>query len=349
MLNDFDGGQWPQSGPSIEDAVKRVREFFQRPYKGRRGLLIFLIIVLLLWLASGIYMVSPREEGVVRRFGKMVRVTSPGLRYHLPWPIEKANTPKVEEIKRLEIGFRTVDPGPPAQYRFIEKESLMLTGDENIVDAQIIVQYKIKNAPDYLFKVKDPEETLRDASEAALRQVIGASTIDDALTVGRLRIQQEIKALLQRIMDGYESGLLITEVKLQTVRPPKQVEAAFKDVVSAKEDRERLIYEAKGYQEDVIPKAKGKAAQMVKGAEAYEAERIARAKGDTARFLDLWREYSKAKGVTKKRLYLETMEEILPTIKKFVIDSKAGGNVLQFLPLETKGKIIEQKESKEEK
>ncbi len=277
----------------------------------------------------------------------MVRIAPPGLRYHLPWPIEKADTPKVTEIKRLEIGFRTVDPGPPARYQFIEEESLMLTGDENIVDAQIIVQYKIKNAPDYLFKVKDPKGTLRDASEAALRQIIGASTIDDALTVGRLRIQQEIKVLLQRIMDGYESGLLITEVKLQTVRPPKEVEAAFKDVVSAKEDRERLIYEARGYQEDIIPKAKGKAVQVIKEAEAYRAERIARAKGDTARFLSVLKEYKKAKDVTKKRLYLETMEEILPNIKKFIIDSKVGGNLVQFLPLEMREEILKEKTIKE--
>lgn len=344
MLNDFNDRPWPQRGPSVEDVAKNVREFFKKTQKGRRGFLVFCIIILLIWLASGIYMISPREEGVVRRFGKMVRRASPGLNYHLPWPFEKADTPKVEEIKRLEIGFRTIYAGPPARYRFIEKESLMLTGDENIVDAQIIVQYKIKDAPHYLFKVKDPRGTLRDASEAALRQAIGANTIDDALTVGRLRIQQEIKALLQRIMDDYESGLSITEVKFQTVRPPKEVDAAFKDVVSAKEDKERLIYEARGYQEDIIPKAKGKAAQMVRGAEAYEAERTARAKGDATRFLSVLKEYNKAKSVTKKRLYLETMEEILPTVKKFVIDSQVGGNVLQFLPLETKGKTTKKEE-----
>ena len=308
-----------------------------------------LIALISLWLLSGIYIVSPSEEGVVRRFGKMVRISSAGIHYHLPFPIEKVDKPKVTEIKRIEIGFRTIDPGPPARYQFIKKESLMLTGDENIVDAQMIVQYRIKNAPNYLFKVKDPEGTLRDASEAALRQVIGASTIDDALTVGRLRIQEEIKRLLQRIIDNYESGLLITEVKLQTVRPPKEVEAAFKDVVSAKEDRERLIYEAKGYQEDILPKAKGKAAQIIKEAEAYKAERIERAKGDALRFLSILKEYRKAKDVTKRRLYLETMEEILPNIKKFIIDSKIGGNVVQFLPLESKPLSIEPQEAKDEK
>jgi len=333
MSNNYEE-QWPQKSPSVEDIEKKVKEFFKRTRQGRKGFYLFLIIIIALWLASGIYIVSPAEEGVVRRFGKMVRVTSPGLRYRLPWPVEQVDTPKVTEIKRLEIGFRTVDPGPPARYQFVEKESLMLTGDENIVDAQIIVQYKIKDAPHYLFNVKDQLGMLRDASEAALRQVIGANTIDDALTVGRLQIQQEIKTVLQRIIDSYQSGLSITAVKLQTVRPPKEVEGAFKDVVSAKEDRERVIYEARGYQEDIIPKAKGKAAQMTKGAEAYEAERIGRAKGDASRFLAVLKEYEKAQDVTKKRLYLETMEEILPNIKKFIIDSKAGGNLLQFLPLE---------------
>jgi len=304
MQRDLGDQQWPQRRPSTEDVIKQFKGFFKRRRKGGKAFPIVLAVLFLLWLASGIYMVSPAEEGVVRRFGKMVRVTSQGLRYHLPWPIEEVDTPKVTEIKRLEIGFRTVDPGPPARYQFIEKESLMLTGDENIV-----------------------EGTLQDASEAALRQVIGASTIDDALTVGRLRIQQDIKALLQRIMDGYQSGILITEVKLQTVRPPKEVEAAFKDVVSAKEDRERLIYEARGYQEDIIPKAKGKAVQMIKGAEAYRAERVARAKGDAARFLSILREFRKAKEVTRKRLYLETMEAILPDVRKFIIDPKVEGSL----------------------
>ena len=158
MQRDLGDQQWPQRRPSTEDLIKQLKGFFKRRRKGGKAFPIVLAVLFLLWLASGIYMVSPAEEGVVRRFGKMVRVTSQGLRYHLPWPIEEVDTPKVTEIKRLEIGFRTVDPGPPARYQFIEKESLMLTGDENIVDAQIIVQYKIKNAPDYLFKVKDPKE-----------------------------------------------------------------------------------------------------------------------------------------------------------------------------------------------
>lgn len=323
---------WPnEEGLPTDEFVNRIKTFF----KGKRygGQIIFIGIVLL-WLVSGIYIVSPAEQGVVRRFGKMVRITSSGLRYRLPWPIEKVDTPRVTEVKRIEVGFRTIDPGPPARYQFIPAESLMLTGDENIVDSQIIVQYKIKDPADYLFNVKDIKGTLHDASEVALRQVIGNSDIDDALTVGKLRIQQEIRELLQRIMDGYESGILITEVKLQTVRPPKEVEAAFKDVVSAKEDRERLIYEAKGYQEDIIPKTKGRAAEILREAEAYREERVKRAQGDAGKFLAILKEYEKAKDVTRERLYLETMEEILPNIKKVIIDSKVGGGLLQLLPLE---------------
>jgi membrane protease subunit HflK len=321
--------------PTPEEIVQKLRDLI----KGKAYLVQVLIgVVVLLWLASGFYTVSPDEQGVVRRFGKEVRITSPGLRYRLPWPIEVVNTPKVTAIQRIEIGFRTIDPGPPARYQFVEAESLMLTGDENIVDAQIIVQYKINNPSNYLFKVKDIRGTLMDASEVALRQVVGGGTIDSVLTVGRFQIQDEVRKVLQEIMDSYESGLLITDVKLQTVRPPKQVEQAFKDVVSAKEDRERLIYEAKGYQEDLIPKAKGQAMQIIREAEGYKEERIKRAEGDAQKFLSVLKEYEKAKDVTRKRLYLETMEEVLPGVRKFIIDSKIGGNLLQLLPVGELGK-----------
>ena len=294
-------------------------------------------ILLLLWLLSGIYIVAPDEQGVVRRFGKMVRITEPGPHYRLPWPIEVVDRPKVKEVKRLELGFRTIHPGPPARYQFIPAESIMLTGDEQIVDAQIIIQYQIKDAADYLFNVRDlewPRGALVDASEVALRQVVGQRPIDDVLIEEKLQIEIEVRELLQRIMDGYNSGLRIIEAKLQTVQPPKEVAAAFSDVISAKEDEERFIKEADGYREDIIPKARGKAERIIKEAEAYREERIRRAEGDAARFLSVLKEYEKAKDVTRKRLYLETMEEVLPQVKKFVIDGDVGGSVLQLLPLE---------------
>jgi len=297
-------------------------------------------IAVVLWLLSGIYIIRPGEQGVVRRFGRAVRVTQPGPHYRLPGPIEKVDKVKVEKVRRIEIGFRTISPGPPARYKFIPQESLMLTGDEQIVDAQIIVQYKVKEPEKFLFNVKDlesPRGALMDAAEVALRQVVGQRPIDDVLIAEKLQIETDIRELLQRIIDDYDSGVRITVVKLQTVRPPKEVEKAFRDVVSAKEDKERLVQEADGYREDVLPKARGQAEKIIREAEAYKAERIEYAQGDKDRFLAVLKEYEKAKDVTRKRLYLETMERILPGIRKFVIDPEVGGNLLQFLPLEKGG------------
>jgi membrane protease subunit HflK len=297
-------------------------------------------IVVVLWFLSGIYIVRPDEQGVVRMFGKAVRVAQPGPHYHLPRPIEKVNKVKVKQVRRIEIGFRTISPGPPARYRFVPQESLMLTGDEQIVDAQIIVQYQVKDAAKFLFNVRgleSPRGALMDAAEVALRQVVGQRPIDDVLIGEKLQIEIDIRELLQQIIDGYDSGVRVVEVKLQTVRPPEEVASAFSDVVSAKEDKERLIKEADGYREDVLPKARGQAQKIIREAEAYKAERLKRAQGDADRFLVVLNEYTKAKDVTRKRLHLETMERILPGIRKFVIDPEVGGNLLQFLPLEEGG------------
>ena len=297
-------------------------------------------VLLILWLLTGIYIIDPDEQGVVRRFGKVVRVTEPGPHYRLPNPIEKVNKPKIQQVRRLEIGFQTIDPGPPARYKFHPEESLMLTGDEQIIDAQIIVQYKIKDAADYLFNVRNlegSEGTIKDAAEVALRQVVGKRPIDDVLIGEKLQVEIDIRELLQEIVDGYESGVRITEVKLQTVQPPKEVAASFSDVVSAKEDKEKMIQEAQGYQEDIIPKARGKAQSLVLEAEGYKEEKIKRAQGDVAKFLAVLQEYEKAKDVTRKRLYLETMEKVLPRIKKFIIDSDTGDGLLKFLPIEGAG------------
>lgn len=296
--------------------------------------------VVVVWLLSGIYIVGPDEQGVVRRFGKVVKVTEQGPNYHWPRPIEKVDKVKVKKVRRIEIGFRTISPGPPARYRFMPEESLMLTGDEQIVDAQITVQYRVREPKKFLFNVRGLEAergALMDAAEVALRQVVGQRPIDDVLITEKLQVEIDIRELLQRIIDKYESGVKVVEVKLQTVRPPKEVAAAFSDVVSAKEDKDRLIKEADGYREDVLPKARGQAQSIIRGAEAYKAERVKRAEGDADRFLAVLKEYEKAKDVTRKRLYLETMERILPGIRKFVIDPEVGGNLLQFLPLEKGG------------
>ena len=294
-------------------------------------------VVVVLWLLSGIYIVGPDEQAVVRRFGRAVRVQEQGPHYHLPGPIERVDKVKVQKVRRLEIGYRTISPGPPARYRFVPAESLMLTGDEQIIDAQIIVQYKVSAADKFLFNVRgleSPQGALVDAAEVALRQVVGQRHIDDVLITEKLQVEIDIRELLQQIIERYNCGIKIVEVKLQTVRPPKEVAAAFSDVVSAKEDKDRLIKESEGYREDILPKARGRAQQIIRQAEAYKAERIKHSQGDADRFLSVLKEYRKAKDVTRKRLYLETMEQILPGIRKFVIDPEASGNLLQFLPLE---------------
>ena len=289
-----------------------------------------LIGILVIWLLTGIYVVGPDEVGVVRTFGEFTRVTQSGLNWKFPSPIETANTPKVTEVKRIEFGFRSLKNG---QYRTVEKESLMLTGDENIVDAEMIVQYKIKDPVKYLFNIVEPELTVREAAEASLRTVVGRNKIDETLTTGKFTIQEETKEQVQSILDKYESGIHIVAVQLQDVSPPKEVIGAFKDVASAKEDKNRMINQAEGYRNDVIPKARGEAEAMIRDAEGFKESRIKRAEGDATKFTTILKEYKKAKSITEKRLYLETMEKVLPGIEKIIIPDKDSGNMLNLLNL----------------
>ena len=289
-----------------------------------------LIGLLVVWLLTGVYIVGPDEVGIIRTFGEHTRVTQSGLNWKFPSPIETANTPKVTEVKRIEIGFRSLKNG---QYRTVEKESLMLTGDENIVDAEMIVQYKIKDPVSYLFKIVQPELTVREAAEASLRTVVGRNRIDETLTTGKFTIQEETKLQLQSILDNYESGIHVVAVQLQDVSPPKEVIGAFKDVASAKEDKNRMINQAEGYRNDVIPKARGEGEAMIRDAEGFKESRIKRAEGDAAKFTTILKEYKKAKSITEKRLYLETMERVLPGIEKIIIPDKDSGNMLNLLNL----------------
>jgi len=294
--------------------------------------IIVLALLFLVWLIFGgpVYVVGPDEEGVIQTFGKYSSSTSPGLHIKMPWPIQTAKVPKVTEIKRLEIGFRTIRQGTPAQYidasndtRML-KEAQMLTGDENVVNCSMIVQFKIRDAISYLFNVNNPEETLHDLAEAAERQIIGNRPIDDVLTVGKTEIQFEIAEKIQSMADLYGLGIIILAVQLQDVQPPREVAAAFKDVATAKEDRNRIINTSRGYQNEQIPQARGKAAKLLREAEGYERERVARAEGDAARFLALAEEYQKAPSITKERLYLETMKSVLPRFQKVIVDEKAS-------------------------
>ncbi len=288
------------------------------------------LAALAIWLLTGTFMVGPDEVGVVRTFGEHTRVAQSGLNWHFPVPIETVNTPKVTEVKRIEIGFRTLRNG---QYRTVEKESLMLTGDENIVDAEMIVQYKIKDPVAYLFNIVEPELTVREAAEASLRTVVGRNKIDETLTTGKFTIQEETKSQLQSILDLYESGIHVVAVQLQDVSPPKEVIGAFKDVASAKEDKNRMVNQAEGYRNDIIPKARGEAEAMIRDAEGFRESRIKRAEGDAEKFTTILKEYQKAKSITEIRLYLETMEKVLPGIEKIIIPDKDSGNILNLLNL----------------
>jgi len=291
-------------------------------------------IALVLWMLTGIYVVGPDEVGVVQTFGKYSRAAQSGLNYHFPFPIEKVSTPKVTEVKRIEIGFRTVGKN---QYQTISRESLMLTGDENIVDAEMIVQYKIKDPVAYTFNFIEPELTVRQASEASLRTVVGRHNIDEALTSGKFMIQEESKELIQNILDKYNTGILVVAVQLQDVSPPEQVIAAFKDVASAKEDKNRMVNQAEGYRNDIIPKARGEAQAQIREAEGYKEARIARAEGDVSKFNAVLKEYRKSKEVTETRMFLETAEEILSDREKIIVpDGKEGSNLINLLNLKAK-------------
>jgi membrane protease subunit HflK len=295
-------------------------------------------VVLFFYLLTGIYIVAPDQRAVVLRFGKIAREAEPGPHYRLPWPFEEVLRPSVTQIRKEEVGFRTVAAGPPAQYREVNDEALMLTGDENIVKLEFIVQYKIRidatGTTDYLFNVRNPDETLREVAEAAMREVIGRNDIDNALTEGKERIQTDAQAVLQAILDRYGVGIDVVTVKLQDVGPPDQVNDAFKDVISAQQDKERLINESLGYANDVVPKARGQAAQLLNEAQGYREAKVRDATGVAQRFVALHEAYAQAKEVTRRRLYLETMEQILPRVNKIVLDEVAGKEVVPYLPLE---------------
>ncbi len=315
------------------------------PFKGRitmpsgKGAWLIGGVLVVLWLLSGIFIVNPDEEGVVLRFGKYVRTVGPGPHYHLPSPIETVYKPKVTQILRGEVGFRSVGQGSTfqqGQLRTVPAEASMLTGDENIVNVQFSVQYKISDPVEYLFNVTNQAAVVRNAAEAAMREVIGKSMIDSALTDGKIRIQSDATELLQNILNRYEVGVQIIAVQLQDVHPPREVVDAFKDVASAREDKSRIINEAEAYRNEVLPKARGQSAELENQAQAYKETRIQNATGRANRFLAVFEEYNKAQDITKKRLYFEAMESILGNAQdKIIVPSNTGERILPLLPLNT--------------
>ena len=331
------GDKWGQTDNPLQDILKQFQKFGGSGGGGGsvKGLKTIIIMgAVLLGFISAFYTVAPDEQGVVKRFGEVVRITEPGPHFRVPI-FESVLKPKVTKIHPVAVGFRR-DPSGRAQV--LPREALMLTGDENILQIEMIVQYRIQDAEAYLFNVASVEETIRKSSEAAIREVIGKTLVDDALTTGKQKIQAETQSIAQKILDGYNAGVDITTVQLKDVTPPKEVVAAFKDVASAKEDRERLIRQAQSYENDIIPKAKGQAAETVNKAEAYSQARVQRARGEGDRFVKTLKEYRRGKDVIRKRMYIETMEEILPRMDKVVIEGKVADGILPYLPLGAKGK-----------
>jgi membrane protease subunit HflK len=332
------GGPTP---PDLEEILRRsqdrLRRFLPGGNLGGRGFALLAIAALALWGASGFFRVEPDELGVVLRFGKDVREVQPGLNYHLPYPIETALTPKALRINKIDIGMRSVDNGRGGiATREVPQESLMLTGDENIVDVDFAVLWKVKPAGvgDYLFNIQNPEGTVKAVAESAMREVIGRADIQPILTGARQVTETAVQDLMQKTLDHYGAGILITQVQLQKVDPPKQVIDAFRDVQAARIDLDRSVNEAQTYANRVVPQARGNVAKITQAAEAYKQQTVAQATGQTSRFLQIYEQYKKAPDVTRERMYLETMERVLGGASKIIIDSKDGAQgVVPYLPL----------------
>jgi len=299
-----------------------------------RGIVIAAVVVMLLF--GSVYQVSPEEIGVILRFGKFARTSDPGLHFKLPLGIEQLTRVPVQRQLKLEFGFRTTQPGVRSEFKVTPettKESVMLTGDLNVVDVEWIVQYKIKEAYKFLFKLRNVEETFRDMNEAVVRKIVGDHSVDEVITVGRARIADEAKVELQKLCDLYENGIDVNQIILQDVNPPDPVKPSFNEVNESLQEKERKINEAWSEYNQEIPKASGEAEQAIRAAEGYATERVNRSRGDAALFESVYKEYAKAPSVTRRRLYLETLNDILPKIKKKIIIDEKQKNILPLLNL----------------
>lgn len=317
LLKRKGGGGGGSSGEGGGDNPKR--------YSGGIGLLAGLL--LLLWVASGFYIVNEGQRGIVLRFGKYVESTQAGLRWHLPYPLEVVEAVNVSGVRTVEIGYRNNVRSK------VLKESLMLTDDENIIDIQFAVQYILKNPEEFLFNNREPENAVLQAAETAIREIIGKSKMDFVLYEGREQVAAKATELMQGILDRYKIGIAISKVTMQNAQPPEQVQAAFDDAVKAGQDRERQKNEGQAYANDVIPKAKGNAARLLEESEGYKQRVIASSEGEASRFKQVLVEYNKAPAVTRDRLYLDMMEQVLSNTSKILVDQKAGNNLL-YLPLD---------------
>ena len=341
------GGPWgqgpsggPHHQPDLEELLKRSQDKLKQVMPGGAGLpgsFVFLVavgIAAIIAFFAFTFKVSPDELGVVMQFGKPTRSEPPGLHFRLPYPIEEVRLPKVTRQNIIEIGMRT---GQGARgygaVRDVPEESLMLTGDENIVDVDFVVFWQISNAPDFLFNIQNPEGTVKDVAESAMREIVGQSDIEPILTEARAKTEAAVQALMQKTLDSYGAGVLVTQVQLQKVDPPAQVIDAFRDVQAARADQERLQNEAEAYANRIIPEAKGEAERILQAAQGYRDKVIAESKGEADRFTKIYQAYKQAPEVTRKRMFLETMERVLADSDKVIVDQKAGNGVVPYLPL----------------
>jgi modulator of FtsH protease HflK len=346
------GGQGPWGGrpggsqqpPDLEELLRRSQEKVKKIFPGggggglgsnRKTWVIIPLALVAIWLASGFYRVQPAEQGVVLRFGAWDRTTQPGLNWHFPSPIESVITPEVTRVNRVEVGFRSgVDATRGNANRDVPNESLILTGDENIVDINFVLLWQIKDAGEFLFNIRDPEQTVKAVAESVMREIIGETPFAEATTEGRGSIEVRAREQMQATLDQYGAGILVNQVQLQKVDPPGEVIDAFRDVQRAQADRERAQNEAETFANDILPRARGEAERLVQEAQAYRQEVVADAEGDAQRFLAVYDAYAKAPDVTTRRIYLETMEQVLRDMNKVVIDKAASGNgVVPYLPL----------------
>ena len=303
-----------------------------RKIQGGIGWLVIAVIIAI-YLLTGIYTIGPSEVGLVKQFGRYVATVDPGIHYHLPAPIQSVVAVNVLEVRKEEIGFRTISPPPSPRYQTVETEALMLTGDGNIAHVEMIVQYRVKDAEQFAFNIINPKVIVKQAAEAVLREQVATRTLDETLTEERDVIGTDTVIALQSLLDTYGAGIVVGNIQLQDVKPPREVITAFDDVNSARQDKEKLINKAEEYAMDILPRARGQAQEIANQAEAYKQERIKRAEGDVARFLEVLTKYELGEEVTRTRMYIETMESILPGMEKIILSREASG-VLKLLDLD---------------
>jgi membrane protease subunit HflK len=340
------GGRGGGGGPDLDDVIRQAQDAVRRYLPrggGGMGLALIGVVLVGIWGASGFYRVQPDEQGVVMRFGAFNRTTPPGWGYAIPWPVETVTKPRVTRINRVDVGFRApADAGQAARVvpsRDVLEESLMLTGDENIIDIDFAVFWQIRDVAEFLFNTRNTEATVKSAAESVMREVIGRTPIQPALTEARAQIEQEVRRGTQAIMDQYRAGIEVTQVQLQKVDPPATVVDAFRDVQRANADRERARNEAESYRNDIIPRARGEAERLVQEAEGFRESQIARARGEAGRFISVLTAYQAAQDVTVRRMYLETMEEILRRNPKVIVDDRLQG-VVPLLNLGDQGRGV---------